>query len=52
MTTDIAINGTIASVLQGDVHTVNETTSSVLPDHLYRVSTDAMVPFIAISVVI
>jgi hypothetical protein len=33
MTTDIAINGTIASVLPGDVHT-------------------AMVPFIAISVVI
>jgi hypothetical protein len=45
MTTDIAINGTISSVLPGDVHTVNETTSSVLPD-------DAMVPFIAISVVI
>jgi hypothetical protein len=38
MTTDIAINGTIASVLPGDVHTVNETTSSVLPDDLYRVS--------------
>jgi hypothetical protein len=38
MTTDIAINGTIASVLPGDVHTVNETTSSVLPDHLYRVN--------------
>ena len=38
MTTDIAINGTIASVLQGDVHRVNETTSSVLPDHLYRVN--------------
>jgi hypothetical protein len=35
MTTDIAINGTIASVLPGDVHRVNETTSSVLPDHLY-----------------
>jgi hypothetical protein len=34
MTTDIAINGTIASVLPGDVHTVNETTSSVLPDDL------------------
>jgi hypothetical protein len=28
MTTDIAINGTIASVLPVDVHTVNETTSS------------------------
>jgi hypothetical protein len=39
MTTDIAINGTIASVLPVDVHRVNETTSSVLP-------------FIAISVVI
>jgi hypothetical protein len=38
MTTDIAINGTIASVLPVDVHRVNETTSSVLPDHLYRVS--------------
>ena len=38
MTTDIAINGTIASVLSGDVHRVNEITSSVLPDHLYRVS--------------
>ena len=38
MTTDIAINGTIASVLPGDVHTVNETTSSVLPDDLYRVN--------------
>jgi hypothetical protein len=32
MTTDIAINGTISSVLPGDVHRVNETTSSVLPD--------------------
>jgi hypothetical protein len=52
MTTDIAINRTISSVLPGDVHRVNETTSSVLPDDLYRVSTDAMVPFIAISVVI
>jgi hypothetical protein len=30
MTTDIAINGTIASVLPGDVHRVNETTSSVV----------------------
>jgi hypothetical protein len=29
MTTDIAVNGTIASVLPGDVHRVNETTSSV-----------------------
>jgi hypothetical protein len=38
MTTDIAINGPIASVLPGDVHRVNETTSSFLPDHLYRVS--------------
>jgi hypothetical protein len=38
MTTDIAINGTIASLLPGDVHTVDETTSSVLPDHLYRVN--------------
>ena len=38
MTTDIAINGTIASVLPVDVHTVNETTSSVLSDDLYRVS--------------
>ena len=38
MTTDIAINGTIASVLPVDVHRVNETTSSVLPDDLYRVS--------------
>ena len=38
MTTNIAVNGTIASVLPGDVHRVNETTSSVLPDHLYRVS--------------
>ena len=38
MTTDIAINGTISSVLPGDVHRVNETTSSVLPDHLYRVN--------------
>jgi hypothetical protein len=38
MTTDIAINGTISSVLPGDVHRVNETTSSVLPDDLYRVS--------------
>jgi hypothetical protein len=45
MTTDIAINGTITLVLPSDVHTVNETTSSVLPD-------DLMVPFIAISVVI
>jgi hypothetical protein len=34
MTTDIAINGPIASVLPGDVHRVNETTSSFLPDHL------------------
>jgi quercetin dioxygenase-like cupin family protein len=40
MTTDIAVNGTIASVLPGDVHRVNETTSS------------DMVSFIAISVVI
>jgi hypothetical protein len=39
MTTDIAINETIASVLPGDVHTVNETTSSVPPDDLYRVNT-------------
>jgi hypothetical protein len=39
MTTDIAINGTISSVLPGDVHRVNGTTSSVLPDHLYRVNT-------------
>ena len=38
MTTDIAVNGTIASVLPVDVHRVNETTSSVLPDHLYRVN--------------
>ena len=38
MTTDIAINGTIASVLPVDVHRVNETTSSVLPDDFYRVS--------------
>jgi hypothetical protein len=38
MTMDIAVNGTIASVLPGDVHRVNESTSSVLPDHLYRVS--------------
>ena len=38
MTTDIAINGTIASVLPVDVHRVNETTSSVLPDDLYRVT--------------
>jgi hypothetical protein len=44
MTTDIAINGTIASVLPGDVQRVNESTSTG--------STDAMVPFIAISVVI
>jgi hypothetical protein len=40
MTTDIAVNGTIASVLPGDVHTVIET------------STDAMVPLTAISIVI
>jgi hypothetical protein len=32
MTIDIAINETISSVLPGDVHTVNETTSSVPPD--------------------
>ena len=38
MTTDIAINGTISSVLPGDVHTVNETTALVLPDDLYRVN--------------
>ena len=38
MTTDIAINGTIASVLLGVVQRVNETTSSVLPDDLYRVN--------------
>ena len=38
MSTDIAVNGTIASVLPVDVHRVNETTSSVLPDHLYRVN--------------
>jgi hypothetical protein len=38
MTMDIAVNGTIASVLPGDVHRVNESTSSVLPDDLYRVS--------------
>ena len=38
MTTDIAINRTIASVLPVDVHRVNETTSSALPDDLYRVS--------------
>ena len=38
MTTDIAVNGTIASILPVDVHRVNETTSSVLPDHLYRVN--------------
>jgi hypothetical protein len=38
MTTDIAINGTIASILPVDVHRVTETTSLVLPDHLYRVS--------------
>ena len=35
---DIAVNGTIASVLPGDVHRVIETTSSVLPYHLYRVN--------------
>jgi hypothetical protein len=35
---DIAINGTIASVLPGDVQRVNESTSSVLPDDLYRVN--------------
>ena len=39
MTTDIAINETISSVLPGDVNTVNETTSSVPPDDLYRVNT-------------
>jgi hypothetical protein len=39
MTTDIAINETIASVLPVDVHRVNETTSSVPPDDLYRVNT-------------
>jgi hypothetical protein len=38
MTTDISINGTIASVLPGDVQRVNESTSSVLPDDLYRVN--------------
>jgi predicted regulator of amino acid metabolism with ACT domain len=42
---DIAINGTIASVLPVDVHTVNETTSSVIPDDLYRVSSQ-LVPMI------
>lgn len=37
MTTDIAVNGTIASVLPDDVHMVNGTTEAFLSDDAYLV---------------
>jgi hypothetical protein len=43
MTTDIAINGTIASVLPIDVRRVNETTSSVVPDDLLDLAVNSMI---------
>lgn len=37
MTMDIAVNGTIASVLPDDVHRVNGTTEAFLSDDAYLV---------------